>query len=226
MTFSGLEWATGSSSEISLFFDLLITTPSAESLFPGFFENSDKSCDMIEDGNLDIASTGPHMFRLAQLLNTFWLSWVYPEAMTGAFDSTMKSESQMQSPVGIHQPTSTTADVETIHIVLQVQWPWAAILTATLLLLIAAGLTTAFLELNRHAPMVLDTSMSSLKQNSYAKFNRGNCTEDGADMARRLKYLQVQIGDVRPWGGVGHVAIATPWMVQEVKEIKEHRLYT
>ncbi|KAK4623700.1 hypothetical protein CLAFUW4_03964 [Fulvia fulva] len=126
-----------------------------------------------------------------------------------------------------YEPAFANATVEKTQIVLEVHPFWAAVLVLTSLLLIAAGLATAFLELNRKAPMVLGSFASSLRHNPNADLDRGECTEDGTDMARRLRHLQVRVGNVRPDHVIGHVAPArTVSIAQPVESLRKLRMYT
>lgn len=120
----------------------------------------------------------------------------------------------------------TSADVVTTEVVLRVNKAWAAGLIIISAILILAGISGFFLDVWQKSPSVIDFFVSNLRHNPYAEIGEHQSTEDGADMARRLKHTIVQIGDVRPDEGIGMIAIATPTESQPVREIRSRRNYT
>lgn len=165
-----------------------------------------------------IADIGAVLFsrRLAQLLNTFWIASYAPLAiMTGSTSSDNMVYNLSQENDGAHfadrsGSNVTTADVIATEVVLKVNKAWAAGLTIISSLLILAGISGFLLDVWQKSPSVIDFFVSNLRQNPYADIGEHKSTEDGADMARRLKHTMVQIGDVRPGEDIGMIAIATP----------------
>lgn len=104
----------------------------------------------------------------------------------------------------------TTANVITTEVVLKVNKAWATSLVVISTILILAGISGFLLDVWQKSPSVIDFFVSNLRHNPYAEIGEHKSTEDGADMARRLRHTMVQIGDVRPDEGVGVIAIATP----------------
>lgn len=180
-----------------------------------------------------IADIGAVLFsrRFSQLLSTFWMASYVPLAiMTGSTSSDDKvynltQESHGALFAGRSGPNVTTADVITNVVVLKVNKAWAAGLIVISTILILAGISGFLLDLWQKSPSVIDFFVSNLRHNPYAEIREHQSTEDGADMARRLKHTIVQIGDVRPDDAVGMIAIATPTQSQPVQEIRRWRKY-
>jgi len=181
-----------------------------------------------------IADIGAVLFsrRFTQLLNTFWMASYAPLAIiTGSTSSddnvyNLTQESHGALFAGRSGSNVTSADVVTTEVVLSVNRAWAAGLIIISSILILAGISGFLLNVWQKSPSVIDFFVSNLRHNPYAEIGEHQSTEDGADMARRLKHTIVQIGDVRPDEAVGMIAIATPTQSQPVQEIRRRRNYT
>lgn len=180
-----------------------------------------------------IADIGAILFsrRFTQLLSTFWLASYAPLAiMTGSTSSDDKiynitQESHGALLAGRSGSNVTSADVVTTEVVLRVNKAWAAGLIIISAILVLAGISGFSLDIWQKSPSVIDFFVSNLRHNPYAEIGEHQSTEDGADMARRLKHIIVQIGDVKPDEGIGMIAIATPTQSQPVQEIRRRRNY-
>lgn len=162
-----------------------------------------------------IGGIGNELFatRFAQLLNTFWLAYVAPFAVTGDFSI---NSSTYANSTGIKQ---------TSHPVLKYHHGWAICLVLISSLLILASLTTAVLEANRRGPSVLDTFISSQMNNPYVQIERKEAMEDGVDVVTRSRNKKIKLGDVAPLDEVGRVAVATPEKLQPVDVLRRGRVY-
>ena len=207
-----------------------------------FFLNPDAPFELVASdfGNglpvyevTPIADIGALLFsrRFAQLLNTFWMVSYAPLAiMTGSTSSddnvyNITQENHGAWFVDRSGSNITSADVVTIEVVLKVNKAWAAGLILISTMLVLAGISGFLLDVWQKSPSVIDFFVSNLRHNPYADIGEYKSTEDGADMARRLKHTIVQIGDVRPDEGVGTIAIATPTQSRPVQEIRRRKIY-
>lgn len=174
-----------------------------------------------------IGSIGKELFerRFTQLLNTYWLTFVAPSAVTGSFDPTRQFNKNYTKDYTTYVAASSPATVEVSYTALKFHWAWAGCLISISILLIFAGIATAVLEAQRKGPSVLDTFLGSQRDNPYAHVERGNAMEDGVSAIRRARHALVRLGDVSPDEPVGHLAIATPSELQPVATLRSRRQY-
>jgi hypothetical protein len=210
-----------------------------------FFLNPDAPFQLVASDFDD--ETGPQVYevtpiadvgaalssrRFARLLSTFWMASYAPLAiMTGSTSSDDKvynltQESHGALFVGSSGSNVASADVITTEVVLRVNKAWAAGLIIISAILILAEISVSLLDVWQKSPSVIDFFVSNLRHNPYAEIGEYQSTEDGADMARRLKHTIVQIGDARSDGDIGMIAIATPTESRPVQEIRRRRNYT
>lgn len=181
-----------------------------------------------------LADIGAVLFsrRFAQLLNTFWMASCAPIAIiTGSTSSDDNVYNITQENHGAlfasrNGSNITTAEIVTIETVLEVNKAWAAGLISISAMLIVAGIAGFLFDVWQKSPSVIDYFVSNLRHNPYAEIGEHTSTEDGADMARRLRHTTVQIGDVRSDEDVGMIAIVTPTESRPVQEIRRRRVYT
>lgn len=164
--------------------------------------------------------------RFAQLLNTFLLAYVAPLAVAGGFDpSANVNESRVPDGTGQGVAVNTTATLEKTKIVLGYDTTWLAVLMASSLVMLAAGIATVVLNLMRRGPEVLDSFTSMLRENQYAHQETGPSTEDASEKVRRLRKTRVMLGDVHPLEMNGHVAVTTMTDGDSVQPLRSGRLY-
>ena len=154
--------------------------------------------------------------RFGQLINTFWLAGMGPDAIAGNFSSSPDNT----YGVGLVNGTTTISGT-----VLRCDTAWLVVLLLTSLIMLCAGLLSGVLAAYRRGPDLLDGFSTLLRDNPYARAQVGSSLEDRANMARRLKAVKVRIGDVQPTADVGHVAIGTPIAEQPVKRLQKGRWY-
>ena len=164
--------------------------------------------------------------RFAQLLNTFLLAYVAPLAVAGGFDpSANVNESRVPDGTGQGVAVNTTATLEKTKIVLGYDTTWLAVLMASSLVMLAAGIATVVLNLMRRGPEVLDSFTSMLRENQYAHQETGPSTEDASEKVRRLRKTRVMLGDVHPLEMNGHFAVTTMTDGDSVQPLRSGRLY-
>ncbi|CAK3984841.1 Hypothetical predicted protein [Lecanosticta acicola] len=191
-----------------------------------FFVLPDSPFDLYQQA-VDLGSVSNVLFsrRFAQLLNTYWLVYVGPFAVAGNFSSAADGTGADGYGDDSYVATASEGTRQSMEIVLYFDPVWAICLVLVSFFLITAGLLTAYLEATRKGPSVLDTFLSSQRDNPYTSVHRDNPMEDGADTVRRSRYQKIQLGDVMPLEEVGHVSIATAGADQPVKRLNKWRLY-
>ncbi|CAK3810104.1 hypothetical protein DOTSEDRAFT_70257 [Lecanosticta acicola] len=156
-------------------------------------------------------------YRATQLLNTYWLANIAPFSVTGNFKPNNTRES------GVSRAVQGQVRVETT--VLRCHTHWMILLVAISIVLFLAGMATAYLDATRKIPDVLDYFANSLQYNPYVHVERVSSMEEGAERARRLKDLRIQMGDVRPDDPAGYIAIGTPGYKQPIRMVSAERRY-
>ncbi|KAF7191017.1 hypothetical protein HII31_07641 [Pseudocercospora fuligena] len=154
--------------------------------------------------------------RFTQLLNTYWLDHVAPFDMTGSFNPLSNDTIQSQI-TGKARITEMVLECHTVYMVIVI------IISAVL---VAVGFITAYLDITRRGPDVLDNFVNSLRYSPYIHVPHGPSLEDGKEKAKRLRRTVVRMGDVKPDSPVGFVAIATPSEGQPVARIQPKRQYS
>jgi hypothetical protein len=163
--------------------------------------------------------------RFAQLLNTFKLAHAAPLAVAGGFDPSANVDGFLSNGPGHGVAVNTTATLEKTKIVLEYNTTWLAVLIASSLVMLAAGIATVILNLMRRGPEVLDSFASMLRENQYAQEETGPSTEDASEKVRRLRKTRVMLGDVHPLEMTGHVAVTTRIDGGSVQPLRSGRLY-
>lgn len=174
-----------------------------------------------------LADIGDRLFshRFAQLLNTYWLAAIAPEALSGNFTGSHIQPGESAGVIGQGTAIDVAAQVQTTAQVLRCNKIWLCVLFAGSLLIFLAGVVTAGLNLTRKGPMTLDSFASALRDSPYIHAEMGPSTEDGPDKARRLQKTRVVLGDVRSTEAVGYMALATSGQGDEVGRLRSGRFY-
>ncbi|CAK1362664.1 hypothetical protein CB0940_05138 [Cercospora beticola] len=188
----------------------------------------------IEENSDPIGNIGPELFsqRFTQLLNTFWLVSIAPDAVTGNFSAPLVTDlvdqASFQSEWGSYGYgiRLRKGQNEISFAVLRYSTFWLSTLVIISSLLVFAGLLTAVFDICRKGPTVLDEFVNYLRHNPVAMLDVRSSTEDGVDIARRHKNVKVRLGDVRPEEDVGFLAVGTLGTGLALDKIKEKRLYS
>lgn len=170
-----------------------------------------------QSGQRPITEVGDQLFswRLAQLLNTYWLASIEPYVVPSGIDLEMTDDGDANRlPVSAGQ-------MYVERTIFRCHMLFFAILLVISIGLFLAGMATAYLDATRLGPDVLDDFVNHLRHNPYVLVDKLAPTmADGQEMARALRGTVVQMGDVRPDAAVGYVAIGTPNAGQAVERLK------
>lgn len=153
----------------------------------------------------DIYPIGDVVFsqRFSQLLNTFWISSIAPQAVTGSFSK------DSNVTAGGYAVQNATGEVTPDFLVLQCHRNWLAILIIASAIMLLAAIVAAVFGLLRRGPDILDRASLFLRDNPHANVPAGSTMEHGFDQARRLKDVRLCLGDVKAGHDRGHVAVGT-----------------
>jgi hypothetical protein len=144
--------------------------------------------------------------RLTKVLNTYLDSSRWAAAVTLSDPFATKSLNATGQPVDSLGMNSTEATVSLLVPVYGVNALWAALLvicSAALLLLSVFGI---FVELRTVAPDIFNYVSSMTRDNPHVNAPSGGSRLDGADRARLLGKMRVQLGDTEPQSRVGYIA--------------------
>jgi hypothetical protein len=168
----------------------------------------------------DLVNLSSHIFsrRFTQLMNTYWLAVTAPVSVSGAFTVPYPGD-------GHGDVSNTTSEWRTTKDVLDYDTTWLAVLMASSLVMLAAGIATVALNLVRRGPEVLDSFTSMLRENQYVQEETGPSTEDASEKVRRLRKTKVMLGDVHLLEMIGHVAVTTRTDGDSVQPLRSGRLY-
>ncbi|KAK7431574.1 hypothetical protein QQZ08_001792 [Neonectria magnoliae] len=162
--------------------------------------------------NPPIWNVGEEVFsqRFSQLLNTFWIVSVAP---FDALNNLTLQERQMRntdlsqlSPDYLKTNGTRTTDI----LVLKVDGAWLGILVIASLSMLLAALAAAVLNALRRGPDMLGHLTYLIRDSPYMDgIEAHKSMEDGIDYTRRLKNLQIFLGDVKAGQERGYIAIGT-----------------
>lgn len=164
--------------------------------------------------------------RMTKVLNTYLDSSRWPMAVTQSDPFAERSLEGEQPSLSLTM-NSTEAVDSTLVPVYRVNAPWAALLvtcSAVLLLLSIFGL---FTQTRTVAPDIFNHVSSLTRDNPHVNAPAGGSALDGADRARLLQKMRVQVGDTDSQADTGYVAFRSIESSEDgrVGKIRRERLY-
>jgi hypothetical protein len=162
--------------------------------------------------------------RLTRVFNTFWMASLAPEYIAGGMASFNFSDS---STLTDHPGTLINATVITYNDTFVCSTTWFIFIffsSGVLLLVCGVG---SWLQHKVLAPDIFQHISSLARDNPYIQVDAvaGGNTLDGWEKARALKNVIVKLGDVQPYGNVGHIALAASDGTIEIGSLRKGRLY-
>lgn len=161
--------------------------------------------------------------RFTQLLNTYWINSIAPFVVTG--NLTVSNFTGYLDSQNTFDVRNFTAQNETQLTALRCHRSWLTVLLIAALVMLLTGLAGAVFGALRRGPDILGRFSPLLRDHPYANGMEGPSMEDAVEQARRLRHLQVTLGDVKPGADVGHVAIAAAVGDQPISRLDKSRLY-
>lgn len=170
--------------------------------------------------NLSQVARGVFELRLAQLLNTQFLSALSPNNTIGFFEPADQYSNWRM--------VNVTAQTTTSRSVVRCNHAWLAALIIASAACFVAAVAGAAARLATLVPDVLGTLSLAMLDNRCGDIAVGGSTLDGATKAALLKNVRVRLGDVRPQEEVGLIALAGPLGSEtstKVAMVQKGRLY-
>ncbi|KAL0933331.1 uncharacterized protein CTRU02_212294 [Colletotrichum truncatum] len=145
--------------------------------------------------------------RFSQLLNTFWLSSIAPENITGNFnfgapDYTLAYETALNF---IRQNVTGTRTPDVL--VMQVNKSWLAVLFIASVVMLASGIAASVLNLFRRGPDILDHPTGLLRDNPHVHMVQSTSMEDATEQIRRNGGVRVCLGDIKSHEDTGYLVV-------------------
>tara|TARA_R110002003_G_scaffold1679_2_gene23408 strand:- start:521 stop:2173 length:1653 start_codon:yes stop_codon:yes gene_type:complete len=165
--------------------------------------------------------------RLTRMLNTFWDASRWPLAMTRNDPFASKS----LNATGLPPTTLTMNDTEAIVTrqvpIYRANAGWVACLVICSCILLLLGVFSFFLSLRITAPDIFDYVSSFTRDNPYINAPQGGSGLDGAERARLLRKLPVQLGDADASAETGYITMRSVDGKKDCQQgrVRRERLY-
>jgi len=163
--------------------------------------------------NLSAVTPQDFRQRFSLLLNTFWQAGFDPANQTVG----VGTESNVGTVV------STPATYQYTQQVYRTSWAWLAVLFASSVILLVAGVAGVIWDSRIIGPDILGFASSLTRNNKYMDLPKGDSTMGGAERARMLRDVEVMIQDVKAGSEVGKIALGT--VSESTQKLKPGRLY-
>jgi hypothetical protein len=166
--------------------------------------------------------------RMTRFLNTFWDASRWPIAMTrnDPFAKTSLNETSGLPPRMLTMD-STNATISQQVLVYRANAGWVASLVLCSCVLLLLGIYSFFLSLFITAPDIFDYVSSFTRDNPHIETPAGGSALDGAERARLLRKLPVQLGDTDQGAETGYIALRSADRKQdfETGRVRRDRMY-
>lgn len=146
--------------------------------------------------------------RLTKFINTYWDASRWPLAITRNDPFGTKSLNKTSGePEAVLTMNKTEAIVSRQILVYRANTAWVATLVGCSCVLLLLGIFSLILSLQTTVPDVFDYVSSFTRDNPYIDAPAGGSGIDGAERARLLQRLPVQLGDVKAGAETGYIAL-------------------
>ncbi|KAJ4123182.1 hypothetical protein NW768_009710 [Fusarium equiseti] len=166
--------------------------------------------------------------RMTQLLNTFWINGVAPSINSGGFQFLSTEDEGVRLSIDQKQyPGVTAAGLMVPHYqVIRVSLPWLMLLFNCSLIMLLSAISAVILGVLRQGPDSLEYIASLLRDNRHIDVEGlGSSMMEGDELTRSMKDVALRLGDVRPDGDDGYLAITTSSDVCPLGKQPLDRLY-
>ncbi|KAK8007425.1 hypothetical protein PG989_001415 [Apiospora arundinis] len=165
--------------------------------------------------------------RLAQLLNTLYMTGISPHTMLGIVPAERARYDTSEELIRNTELNTTmvSATVTVKHDVLRCDKGWfVALLVASLILLAATVMGAIFKGLSLGPDIFGSLSLATL-DNQCNDIASGGSALDGIERARLLKRVSIKLGDVEPSSTVGRIALVAELNDRPVGKLERRRAY-
>jgi hypothetical protein len=146
--------------------------------------------------------------RLTRVLNTYWDSSRWPTAMARNDPfGTVSLNQTSREPFPEMTMNKTDATVARQVPIYRANAGWVACLVICSSVLLLLGIFSLFLSLRITAPDIFDYVSSFTRDNQYVNAPQGGSGLDGAERARLLRKLRVQLGDADAGAETGYITM-------------------
>lgn len=165
--------------------------------------------------------------RMTRFMNTFWDASRWPLAMTRNDPFALTSLNETGIPPEGMTMSSTGAIVTRQIPIYRANAGWVACLVICSSVLLLLGIVSACLSLRIVVPDIFDYVSSFTRDNPYVQAPHGGSGLDGAERARLLRKLPVQLGDVEPNSEVGYLTVRSILGAEDCKRgrVRSERMY-
>lgn len=204
----------------SLLATIEVKTSGLPTLIDGYLLDPDSHVSPLLDLPCTSVGNETFAFRLAQLLNAFWLitaaPWVIPYGLDGVPDGVYDGDVDLYSAVGLQSSTFE---------VIQCRFGWLVVLIFASTLLLAAAITSIVIRYMNVTPELSLNWSTMIRDNRYAKIpSTGSYLED-IERSRLLKSTNLMFGDVAAREDVGHLALSTTSGSRTVARVRPDRIF-
>jgi hypothetical protein len=146
--------------------------------------------------------------RFTRFLNTFWDASRWPSVVSSIdpFARTSLNQTSGEPPVSMNM-NRTEATVTRQIPIYRANTGWIACLLICSSALLLLGIASFFLSLRITVPDIFDYISSFTRDNPYVNAPSGGSGLDGAERARLLRKLPVQLGDVDAGADTGYITM-------------------
>jgi hypothetical protein len=166
--------------------------------------------------------------RLTRVLNTYWDASRWPVAMTRNDPFGQLSLNQTSGgPLEGLTMKRTEATVKRPVSVYHANAGWVACLIICSSVLLLLGIFSLFLSLRITVPDIFDYVSSFTRNNQYVNAPQGGSGLDGAERARLLRKLRVQLGDADAGAETGYITMRSVESKKdrELGRVRRDRMY-
>lgn len=146
--------------------------------------------------------------RLTMFLNTYWDASRWPQSIARndpyGLVSVNRTTGLPPATLTMNQTEATTMQQKPIY---KANATWVAILVICSCILLLLGIFSLVISLMTTVPDIFDYVSSFTRDNPFVNAPKGGSSIDGAQRARLLRKLPIQLGDTDPAGEVGYIAI-------------------
>jgi hypothetical protein len=162
--------------------------------------------------------------RLTKFLNTYWDASRWPVAITrnDPFGTRSLNETTGEPPENLTM-NKTEAIITRQVLIYRANVPWVISLVVCSSVLLIMGIVSFFLSLTITAPDIFDYVSSFTRDNPYINAPAGGSGLDGAERARLLRKLRVQLGDVQPGADEGYISMRSVEGKEDAELARVHR---
>jgi hypothetical protein len=203
--------------EATKFASTWVTSSSASSLAEMYLVNPQNPLDPTPDDPLtfrqalrlhELVSPAQVSVRLGQLVNSYHLGSLAPRVVTGL------QASALSQPVNITVREGVVVSMNQTRYVCR--WGWWSFFVVACVVLLAVAVAGIVVRAGLTGPDILGYVSSLTRDSPYVKVAEGGSALDGADRARLLRGLRVQLRDAMD--GTGEVGRLVFGSVEETEE--------